>query len=55
MSRKRKTRRIVNTTDQDGSDAAREVVGDQLESLAREGAREMLMTEKSCLLVLIGR
>lgn len=44
MSSKRKTRRIVKTTDHDGPDAAREVVADQLETLAREGAREMLMT-----------
>ncbi len=44
MSRKRKTTRIVKSTDHEGADAAREVVADQLESLAREGAREMLMT-----------
>ncbi len=44
MSRKPKTTRIVKSTDHDGADAAREVVADQLESLAREGAREMLMT-----------
>ena len=44
MSSRRKTRRIVKTTDRDGAAAAREVVADQLESLARDGAREMLMT-----------
>lgn len=38
MSSKRKTRRIVKTTDHDGADAAREVVADQLESLARFGS-----------------
>ena len=44
MSRKRKTTRIVKPADHDGAGAAGEVVADQLEALAREGAREMLMT-----------
>ncbi len=44
MSRKRKTARIVKPADHDGAGAAGEVVADQLEALAREGAREMLMT-----------
>ena len=37
MSSKRKATRIVKTTDHDRADAARKVVADQLESLAREG------------------
>jgi len=44
MSRKRKTTRIVKPADHDGAGAAEEVVADHLEALAREGAREMLMT-----------
>jgi transposase-like protein len=44
MSRKRKTTRIVKPADHDGAGAAGEVVANQLETLAREGAREMLMT-----------
>jgi hypothetical protein len=41
MSRKRKTARIVKPADHDGAGAAGEVVADQLEALAREGAREI--------------
>jgi transposase-like protein len=44
MSRKQKTTRIVKSTDPEGAQTADEVVPDQLEALAREGAREMLMT-----------
>lgn len=44
MARKRKTTRIVKPADHDGAGAAEEVVADHLEALAREGAREMLMT-----------
>ena len=44
MSRKRKTTRIVKSAASEGTQTADEVVPDQLEALAREGAREMLMT-----------
>ena len=44
MSRKRKTTRIVKSAAPEGTQVADEVVADQLEALAREGAREMLMT-----------
>ncbi len=44
MSRKRKTTRIVKPATPEGTETASKVVADQLEALAREGAREMLMT-----------
>jgi transposase-like protein len=44
MSRRRKSARIVKSTPPEGSQAASEVVADRLEALAREGARELLMT-----------
>lgn len=44
MSKRRKRRRIVKPANPEGTESASEVVTDQLESLAREGAREMLMT-----------
>lgn len=44
MSKRRKRRRIVKSASPEGSEPASEVVTDQLELLAREGAREMLMT-----------
>ena len=44
MSRRRKTARIVKSAVPEGMETPCEVVADQLEMLAREGAREMLMT-----------
>ncbi len=44
MSRKRKATRIVKSAAPEGTETANEVVPDQLEALARAGAREMLMT-----------
>ncbi len=44
MSSRRKTARIVKSAALEGTETACEVVSDQLEALAREGAREMLMT-----------
>ena len=44
MSRRRKTTRIVKSAVPEGMETPCEVVADQLETLAREGAREMLMT-----------
>ena len=44
MSRRRKTTRIVKSAVPEGMETPCEVVADQLEMLAREGAREMLMT-----------
>ena len=44
MSRRRKTTRIVKSAVPEGMETPCEVVADQLETLAREGARERLMT-----------
>jgi len=44
MCKRRKRRRIVKSAALEGTEPAGEVVADQLEALAREGAREMLMT-----------
>jgi len=44
MCRRRKTARIVKSAAPEGTETPSEVVADQLEALAREGAREMLMT-----------
>ncbi len=44
MSRRRKTARIVKSAVPEGMETPCEVAADQLEMLAREGAREMLMT-----------
>lgn len=44
MSRERNATRIVKSAASEGTQTADEVVPDQLEALAREGAREMLMT-----------
>jgi len=47
MPRKRDTTRIVKSAIPEGAETSGEVVADQLESLARVGAREMLMTALS--------
>jgi putative transposase len=44
MSRKREARRIVKAEAAEGTQAAGQVVRDQIEELARAGAREMLMS-----------
>ena len=44
MSRRRKTTRIVKSAVPEGMETPSEVVADPLETLAREGARERLMT-----------
>lgn len=44
MATRRQSERIVKRADQEAADAAGQVVADQLEELARQGAREMLMT-----------
>jgi putative transposase len=47
MATKRQTESIVKRRDPQAADAAGQVVADQLEELARQGAREMLMTALS--------
>ena len=44
MSRRRKTARIVKSAVSEEMETPCEVVSDQLEAPAREGAREMLLT-----------
>ena len=44
MSRRRRRTPIVKSADQERTETPHEVVSDQLEALAREGAGEMLMT-----------
>ena len=44
MSGKRKTMRIVRAAPPEGTETASKLVADQLETLVRNGAREMLKT-----------